>query len=33
MNNWSQQLEEDLKWRDKELASLKQQVILAGSKW
>jgi hypothetical protein len=29
MNNWSQQLEEDLKWRDKELVSLKQQVILA----
>jgi hypothetical protein len=27
MNNWSQQLEEDLIWREKELASLKAYVI------
>lgn len=29
MSNWSKQLEEDLNWREKELAALKKQVITA----
>lgn len=29
MSNWSKQLEDDLKWREAELASLKRQVVIA----
>ena len=29
MSNWSQQLEDDLKWREAELASLKEQVVIS----